>query len=107
MTDLRKALAANMKAYRKNLGFSQAKLAEKANIAVNHIAQIETGRRFPSVDVLERIATVLQKDTLELFSMKQDDSVMKGALKSKILSDINSILTIRLNEMDSDDSKEP
>ena len=101
MTDLRKVLALNMKFYRKKLGISQAKLAEKANIADNYIALIETGKRFPSVKMLERIAEVLQKDTLELFLLKQDDLLNKEGLKSKILADIEAILTIRLNEIKS------
>ena len=101
MNDLRKVLASNMKFYRKKLGISQAKLAEKANITDNYIALIETGKRFPSVTMLERIAEVLQKDTLELFSLKQDDARQKGVLKTKILTDIEAILTIRLNEAES------
>ena len=101
MTDLRKVLALNMKLYRKKLGISQAKLAEKANITDNYIALIETGKRFPSVSILERIAKVLQRDTIELFSLKQDDPAQRGALKSKILSDIEAILTVRFNETES------
>jgi transcriptional regulator with XRE-family HTH domain len=101
MTDLREVLASNMKFYRKKLGISQAKLAEMANITDNYIALIETGKRFPSVNMLERIAKVLQRDTIELFSLKQDDAALKGVLKSKILSDIEAILTVRLNEIES------
>ena len=100
MTDLRKVLASNMKLYRKKLGISQAKLAEKADVTDNYIALIETGKRFPSVEVIERIAMVLQKDTVELFSLKCDDEKTKSALKSKILTDIDAILTIRLKEAD-------
>jgi transcriptional regulator with XRE-family HTH domain len=100
MTDLRKVLASNMKLYRKRLGLSQAKLAEKANVTDNYIALIETGKRFPSVEILERIANVLQKDTVELFVLKCDDDRTRTTLKTKILTDIDSILTIRLNEAD-------
>jgi len=98
MTNLRKVLASNMKFYRKKLGISQAALAEKADITDNYIALIETGKRFPSVNMLERIAEVLEKDTLDLFSLSHDDLQKRGALKSKILSDIEAILTVRLNE---------
>ena len=101
MTDLRKVLASNMKLYRKKLGISQAILAEKADITDNYIALIETGKRFPSVEILERIAMVLQRDTVELFSPKQDDDKNKEAIKTKILADIDAILTIRLNETSS------
>jgi len=98
MTDLRKVLASNMKHYRKELGISQAKLAEKANITDNYVALIETGKRFPSVTMLERIAKVLQKDTTDFFSLKQEILVQRGLLKSKVLADIERILTIRFNE---------
>jgi transcriptional regulator with XRE-family HTH domain len=98
MTDLRKVLASNMKYYRKVLGMSQAKLAEKAQITDNYIALVETGKRFPSVTILEQIAKALEKDTLELFSLKQDDLLRRRNLKTKILADIDAILSIRLNE---------
>ena len=100
MTDLRKVLASNMKFYRKKLGITQAKLAEKANITENYIAMVETGKRFPSVKMLERIARALQKDTVELFSLKQDHFIKKRALKSTILTDIEAILIARLNELE-------
>jgi len=98
MTDLRRVLASNMKYYRKTLGISQAKLAEKANITDNYIALVETGKRFPSVKMLEQIAKALERDTLELFSPKQDNLSRNRALKTKILTDIDAILSIRLNE---------
>jgi len=101
MTDLRRILASNMKLYRKTMGISQAKLAELADITDNYIALIETCKRFPSINMLERIAKALQKDPLELFSTKQIDVSKKRNLKTAILTDIEAILTIRLNEVDS------
>ena len=98
MTDLRKVLASNMKYYRKILGISQAKLAEKAQITDNYIALVETGKRFPTVKMLEQIAKALERDTLELFSAKQDNLSRNKSLKTKILADIDAILSIRLNE---------
>jgi len=101
MTDLRKILASNMKIYRKNLGFSQANLAEKAKVTDNYIALIETEKRFPSVKMLEQIAEALQKDTLDLFSLNHNEPQKNGVLKTKILTDIEAILTARLNETES------
>jgi len=68
MTDIRLILAENMKKYRKILGISQEKLAEKMNTAPNYIAMIEVGRKFPSAGMLERIALALNVDTPELFT---------------------------------------
>jgi len=96
MTNLRKVLASNMKHYRKKLGLSQTKLAETAGIADNYIALIETGKRFPSVCMLERIAKALEVDTLELFSIEPIKTIEKTDLKTAILTDIEQILTIRL-----------
>jgi hypothetical protein len=51
--------------------------------------------------MLERIAKVLRRDTLELFSLKRDDLLNKATLKTKILANIEAILTVRLNEVES------
>ena len=68
MTDIRLILAENMKKYRKILGISQEKLAERISTAPNYIAMIEVGRKFPSAGMLERIALALNVDTPELFT---------------------------------------
>jgi transcriptional regulator with XRE-family HTH domain len=99
MTDLKKILSLNMKQYRKLLGFSQGKLAEIVNVTDNYIALLETGKRFPSLIMLERIAKALQVDPLELFSIRPSNLSCKNTLKTVILDDIEQILTIRLNEM--------
>ena len=71
MTDLRELLAKNIKKYRKNRGFSQEILAEKAHTSITHIGMIEIGKRFPSPKVLEQIAEALGVDTPELFSTEK------------------------------------
>jgi transcriptional regulator with XRE-family HTH domain len=99
MTDLRKILAFNIKLYRKKLGLSQAKLAELVDVSDNYIALIETGRRFPSITMLELIAATLKIDILELFSIKTIEVSDKKDMKNMILADIDHILSIRLLDM--------
>jgi len=99
MTDLRKVLSFNMKQYRKKLGFSQAKLAEMVNVSNNYIALIETGRRFPSITMLELIAATLKIDILELFSIKSIEVSDRKDIKNMILADIDHILSQRLLDM--------
>ena len=70
MTNLRQLLGSNIKIYRNACGLSQSKLAEQADTATNYIAAIEAGRRFPSVEMLEKISSALGIDTPELFSNK-------------------------------------
>ena len=68
MTSLRTLLAENIKKYRKIQNISQEKLAEKANTATSYIAMIEKCKKFPSPEMLERIAQALNVDTPELFT---------------------------------------
>ena len=85
MTNLRQLLGSNIKIYRKASGLSQSKLAEKADTATNYISAIEAGRRFPSVEMLEKIAFVLGIDTPELFSMKPEQfETVKNELEEKV-----------------------
>jgi len=70
MTNLRQLLGSNIKVYRNVCGISQSKLAEQVDTSTNYISAIEAGRRFPSVEMLEKIALALKIDTPELFSTK-------------------------------------
>lgn len=45
---------------RRNKGYSQALLAEKANISISHLSNIERGRKSLSAEVLFKIAEALQ-----------------------------------------------
>ena len=98
MTDLRKVLAFNLKLHRKRLGLTQAKLAIMTDVSDNHIALIETGRRFPSLTMLELLAGALQIDILELFSIEPMKQSSQKSIKNTILADIDRILTYRLLE---------
>jgi transcriptional regulator with XRE-family HTH domain len=69
MTNIKKLLATNIKAYRNALGLTQAKLAEQADTATHYIAMIEGGKNFPSPEMIERIAVVLGKDPTDLFAL--------------------------------------
>lgn len=70
MDNLQICLANNMKFYRKQLHFSQEKLAEKAGASTNYIALIENGKYFPSLPMIQQIAKALNVDTLDLFNRK-------------------------------------
>ena len=99
MTNLRKVLAVNMKERRHTLGLSQAKLAEKVNTAPTYIAMIELEKKFPSVEMMERIAEALTIDTIELFSIKPlpEDSLKK--LHKSVLLDFEKIIAKKLKEL--------
>lgn len=56
-----------MRAYRRQLGLSQEKLAEKAELHPTYISDVERGKETISVDALHRIAMALKISLSELF----------------------------------------
>jgi transcriptional regulator with XRE-family HTH domain len=69
MTNLRNLLAHNMKERRRNLKMSQYRLAELADTSAYYIGMIENQKKYPSPEMMQRIAAGLGMDTPELFSM--------------------------------------
>ena len=67
MTNIRELFAQNLKKYRHAVGLSQAKLAEKVNTSTHYIGMLEIRRKFPSPEMMGRIASALGIDTTELF----------------------------------------
>jgi transcriptional regulator with XRE-family HTH domain len=64
---LQQVFMVNMKKYRKQAKYTQEKLAELCDTDPCYIRQIETGRRFPSLAYIERIAGALQVAPYRLF----------------------------------------
>jgi len=60
----------NLKNYRKVRGISQSRLAELCESSQAYIAEIEVGKKFPSPDMIERIASALELESYCLFQNK-------------------------------------
>jgi len=88
MTSLRVLLAYNIKARRRILGISQEQLAERVPTSTNYIAQIEQKNKFPSPEMLERIAAALEIDSPQLFSMASFPSEVIKQFQKEILDEI-------------------
>jgi len=69
MKGIKEVLALNLKLNRLKLGLTQDKLAEKAKISTHYLAMVELARKFPSADMLERLAAALEIEPHELFYM--------------------------------------
>lgn len=55
-----------IRVFRQHRGLTQAKLAKTAKIARPYLAQLETGRRQGSVNVLGRIAQILEVELTDI-----------------------------------------
>ncbi|MBQ8776202.1 MAG: helix-turn-helix transcriptional regulator [Treponema sp.] len=76
--NIRKIFGENVKYYRKKLGLSQEQLAERLEISTNHLSVIETGTKFVTYKLLEKMVCELQVLPATLFytssSIESDES---------------------------------
>ena len=63
----KKLLGVRIKELRKTRGLSQERLSGKIDIDPKHISRIESGRSFPSLGTLEKLANALQVDLKDFF----------------------------------------
>jgi transcriptional regulator with XRE-family HTH domain len=91
MANLRELLAYNMKTQRAVLGISQSKLADRVNTATGYIAMIELGKKFPSPEMIERIAAALEMEGADLFTKSFPPESIKN-LRETILTDIEIVV---------------
>jgi len=78
-------LGKNIKFLRYRREYSQADLAEKANISITFLSNIERGLKYPKPDILSNIADSLEVNVHELF-------------KTEIIPDDNKELINQLTE---------
>jgi len=56
MQSLLEVLSENVRFYRKKTGLSQLKMAYQIEIAPSYLAEIERGKQYPSLKILEKLA---------------------------------------------------
>jgi len=95
MTNIQKLLAANIKAFRNELGLTQAKLAEAVGTSTRYIAKIEGCENYPSPMMVERIASALKKDTPDLFAI----TPIQKNWEKHILTEMQNVIHKHLHEL--------
>jgi len=85
---IREILALNLKENRQKCGFTQEKLAEKAGISANYLSMVEVSKKFPTPEMLDRLANALKIETFQLFDAS---FTPEGALSHLERSIINNI----------------
>jgi len=64
---LKQVFIRNLRKFRNSKGLSQMKLAELCDTAPSYIGEIEIGRRFPSLKLIEKIAKILNIEPYRFF----------------------------------------
>ncbi|MEK6638784.1 MAG: helix-turn-helix transcriptional regulator [Pseudomonadota bacterium] len=64
---LREIIARNLRKIRHAKGMSQEELADRAGINRNYVGMLEREQHGATVDMLEKLATILEIDPVDLF----------------------------------------
>ena len=91
--DLRAYLSKNIKQFRSNHGWSQADLAEKANISITFLSNIERGTKWPYPDTIVKLAKALNVEEFELFMKSKPLSEETASLIDRLVMDISISVT--------------
>lgn len=86
MDNNKKLLGKRIKELRKHAGLTQEQLAEMINIETTSLSGIESGRHFPSLPTLEKIASSLNAELKSLFDFNHLHSIdtMKNVIKNNL-----------------------
>jgi transcriptional regulator with XRE-family HTH domain len=89
----------NLKDFRKSRKISQEKLAELCESSQTYIAEIEVGKKFPSPDMIERIASALEIESYCLFQNNAsiDIRILTPLQKQEIINKIHEATTKVIN----------
>ena len=98
MRNVKEILAQNLKKNRRRLGFTQPELAERAGMSTQYLAMIETARKFPTADILERLAAALSINPHELFSVEVSPERAMEQLQQTILDNIDRVMEHALDK---------
>jgi len=88
MKGLREILATNLREHRRRLAISQPELAERADLSTHYVSMIEVSRKFPTPEVLERLAVALEIANHELFSVPSSPEKAIERLHNEVVTSI-------------------
>jgi transcriptional regulator with XRE-family HTH domain len=98
MIDIKEILAANLKEYRRKRGLTQEKLAEQADMSLHYLAMLELGRKFPSGEMLERMAKALNIEPHQLVEVSATPEEALERLHQSIVADIKQVVREAVRE---------
>ncbi|GBR75033.1 helix-turn-helix XRE-family transcriptional regulators [Candidatus Termititenax aidoneus] len=94
--NLRQIFIRNLKRIRKGSGLSQMQLALLCETAAGYIGAIETGLKFPSVEMVEKIAAALRIKPYQLFLAEQHMPVKIACPKPELPEELRHAILNQL-----------
>jgi len=99
MIDIKEIFAENLKKIRRKKGLTQEKLAEKANMSLQYLALLELARKFPSGEMLERLANALDIETYELLAVAPSANNELELLRNNIIFEVKKLNETLANDI--------
>jgi transcriptional regulator with XRE-family HTH domain len=65
--DSRKAIGANIRRFRKEIEWTQEKLAVRLTVSNEFISRLENGTEYPSIRLLEKMSKLMDRKLFEFF----------------------------------------
>jgi transcriptional regulator with XRE-family HTH domain len=94
--EIKDILGRNIKYFRFHRQLSQSALAEKAEISVTFLSNIERGKMFPKAETLSRITKSLDVTVFELFRpdlVSENNKEVINRFSEDIAKNVNSAMT--------------
>ena len=98
--EIKAALGKNIKFLRAQRQFSQALLAEKADISITFLSNIERGLKYPKPTVLANISESLGVEVHELFKLNSEPNFLPIIVSNdhkKLINRLSKVMTRRVN----------
>jgi len=88
MKDIASIVGERIRAYRKNAGLTQEKLAEKADIHHTYVGQLERGEKNATLETIEKVAGALNLPLEVLF-----EAIVSGETDNAIAKEAYDLIT--------------
>jgi len=85
---LRTVLGSNLRTFRGRREWTQMELAEKANISMHFLSEIERGNKWPSSETLQNLAHALGAEVYELFRPEGEADPGMGRYMERFSRDV-------------------
>jgi transcriptional regulator with XRE-family HTH domain len=105
MMGIRQLLALNLKKNRQKCNLTQEKLAEKAGISAHYLAMVEVAKKFPTPEMLDKLAEALDIETVQLFDVSATPEGVLLQLEQALISNIEKIVSVTIKQTLSNELK--
>ena len=98
MDDIRLVLRDNIKFFRKQKGLTQEKLAEACDVTTPYLGDVETGRRYISLQLVETLSRVFEIEPWRLFlPLSRQEETMNMLLADELRESLSKAIDDTLN----------